>query len=840
MPDLLLELFSEEIPARMQRQAADELRKLVTNALVERGLTYEGAAAYATPRRLALQVVGLPGRQPDVREERKGPRVGAPEAAVAGFLKSAGLASLDQARIEKDKKGAEFYLAVIERPGAETIEVLADLLPAIIKSFPWPKSMRWGAASERTDSLRWVRPLHSIVATFGPETETPEIVPFEVDGIKSGDATRGHRFMSPGEFRVRRFEDYAMSLERAKVVLDPDRRRDIILHDAKDLAFAQHLELVEDAGLLEEVSGLVEWPVTLMGSFDESFLSVPPEVIRATIRVNQKCFVLRKQDGTLANRFILVSNIEASDHGATIVAGNERPIAARLSDAKFFYETDLKTKLEERLPKLDQIVFHEKLGTQGARVKRIAALARELAPIVGADPDKAARAATLCKADLVTEMVGEFPELQGLMGSYYAKAQGEDSSVASACYEHYKPQGQGDYVPTDPVSIAVALADKLDTLVGFWAIDEKPTGSKDPYALRRAALGVIRVVLENQIRINLSPAIRWGVLTYLCFGFRPELGYVALARDYDPQTENAPSPHWGNEPYRTLLNYDGFVDEKGADAGSAQMGYPDLSHGPDGAEDEIARRSAAYEELKKRLSELDSFHPFVVFGPPLDHSGSSVASNGLVDDLERTPHLRSIYERPAAFITTTLVPFFVDRLKVYLRDKGARYDLIDAALGAVALADGEAAAPLQDDLLMITKKVEALDSFLATDDGKNLLAGFKRAVNILKAEEKKDGPEAYAQRHAPNLRIEPQEHKLAAAIARAGEETAERLKKEDFADAMRALSKLREPVDEFFDKVTVNAENADLRLNRLRLLTELRRVMMGVADFGKVAGEATA
>ncbi|WP_330082820.1 glycine--tRNA ligase subunit beta [Methylocystis iwaonis] len=763
MPDLLLELFSEEIPARMQRQAADELRKLVTNALVERGLTYEGAAAYATPRRLALQVVGLPGRQPDVREERKGPRVGAPEAAVAGFLKSAGLASLDQAKIEKDKKGAEFYLAVIERPGAETIEVLADLLPAIIKSFPWPKSMRWGAASERSDSLRWVRPLHSIIATFGPETETPEIVPFEVDGIKSGDFTRGHRFMSPGEFRVRRFEDYAMSLERAKVVLDPDRRRDIILHDAKDLAFAHHLELVEDAGLLEEVSGLVEWPVTLMGSFDESFLAVPPEVIRATIRVNQKCFVLRKQDGTLANRFILVSNIEASDHGATIVAGNERPIAARLSDAKFFYETDLKTELEERLPKLDQIVFHERLGTQGARVKRIAALAKELAPIVGADPEKAARAATLCKADLVTEMVGEFPELQGLMGSYYAKAQGEDASVANACYEHYKPLGQGDYVPADPVSIAVALADKLDTLGGFWAIGEKPTGSKDPYALRRAALGVIRIALENELRL---PLLRQIAL--VLFRHAEDMA-KNLVDEFTPLIEAniKAAPGLEQDMIELFLGTEGIIRRFGHKLG------PDLA---------------------KRLS---------------------TAGRDLLE-------------------------FFVDRLKVYLRDKGARYDLIDAALGAVALADGEAAAPLQDDLLMITKKVEALDSFLATDDGKNLLAGFKRAVNILKAEEKKDGPEAYAQRHAPNLRIEPQEHKLAAAIARAGEETAERLKKEDFADAMRALSKLREPVDEFFDKVTVNAENADLRLNRLRLLAELRRVMMGVADFGKVAGEATA
>ena len=701
MPDLLLELFSEEIPARMQRQAAEDLKRLVTNALVERGLTYEGAAAYVTPRRLALQVVGLPGRQPDVREERKGPRVGAPEAAIQGFLKSAGLASIDEATIEKDPKKGEFYVAVIERAGAETIAVLAEILPAIVKAFPWPKSMRWGESSMRPDALRWVRPLHSIVATFGPETETPEIVRFSVDDIPASDKTFGHRFMAPTPFHVKRFEDYALALERAKVVIDPERRRDIILHDAKDLAFAQGLELIEDAGLLEEVAGLVEWPVTLMGSFDESFLSIPPEVIRATIRVNQKCFVLKKPDGGLANRFILVSNIEAKDGGATVIAGNQRVIAARLSDAKFFYETDLKTRLDDRLPKLDQIVFHEKLGTQGERIKRIAALARKLAPIVGADPDKAARAAMLCKADLVTEMVGEFPELQGLMGCYYASAQGEDASVAAACEEHYKPQGPGDRIPTNPVSVAVALADKLDTLTGFWAIDEKPTGSKDPYALRRAALGVIRIVLENQLRL----------------------------------------------PLLTLAN-------------------------------------------------------------------------------------------------ENLLEFFIDRLKVYLRDKGARYDLIDAALGAASVANPEAVEATltqpQDDLLMIKNKVEALEAFLGADDGKNLLAGYKRACNILKAEEKKDGAGAYDKAHAANLRIEQEEHKLAAAIARAKEETGEKLKKEDFTGAMHSLSKLREPVDHFFDKVTVNAENADLRLNRLRLLSELRRTMNGVADFDKVSGAGDA
>ncbi|MEF3367348.1 glycine--tRNA ligase subunit beta [Methylocystis sp. 9N] len=777
MSDLLLELFSEEIPARMQRQAADDLKRLVTNALVDRGLAYEGAAAYATPRRLALQIVGLPSRQPDLREERKGPRVGAPEAAIAGFLKSAGLAALDQARIEKDKKGAEFYLAVIERAGAQTIDVLADILPAIVKSFPWPKSMRWGAASERTDSLRWVRPLHSIVATFGPETEAPDIVRFEVDGIISGDTTYGHRFLAPQPIRAKRFEDYALSLDRAKVVIDPARRRDIILHDAKDLAFAQGLELVEDPALLEEVAGLVEWPVTLMGRFDESFLAIPPEVIRATIRVNQKCFVLRKDDA-LTNRFILVSNIEASDGGETVVAGNERVIAARLSDAKFFYETDLKLRLEERLPKLDNIVFHEKLGTQGERVKRIAALAKELAPIVGADAEKAERGATLCKADLVSEMVGEFPELQGLMGRYYAAAQGEDASVAAACEEHYKPQGPSDRIPTDPVSIAVALADKLDTLVGFWAIDEKPTGSKDPYALRRAALGVIRIVLENELRLTLLPIVR-----------------ITHARIMETQ----------------------------------QSIFIRKAHTLASEVDSATGREDVAEEM-------------------VTHLGSNLIPEN--PDHPNEPTFLE-HERFRFFIDETasaLLEFFVDRLKVYLRDKGARYDLIDAALGAVAEAEapspspqgGAEQAPLQDDLLMITRKVEALDKFLSTDDGKNLLSGYRRAVNILKIEEKKDGPDAYAQRHAPNLRIEPQEHKLAAAIARAREETAEHLKQEDFAGAMRALSKLRAPVDAFFDDVTVNAENADLRLNRLRLLAELRRVMTGVADFGKIAGETGA
>ena len=692
MPDLLLEIFSEEIPARMQQQAADDLKRLVTHALVEKGLVYEGAVAFATPRRLALHIAGLPARQPDVSEERKGPRVGAPETAIQGFLKSAGLASLEEATIEKDPKKGEFYVAILHKTGAQTIDILVDVLSSVIKTFPWPKSMRWGAASTQSDSLRWVRPLHSIVATFGPETETPEIIPVSIGHIQAAATTYGHRFMSPAPISVKRFEDYALLLERAKVVLDAARRRDIILHDAKDLAFAQGLELIEDPALLEEVAGLVEWPVTLMGKFDESFLAIPQEVIRTTIRVNQKCFVLRKTDGAMANHFILVSNIEASDGGVTIIAGNERVIAARLSDAKFFYETDLKIKLDDRLAKLDHIIFHEKLGTQGQRIDRIAKGARDLAPIVGADPDLAQRAAMLCKADLVSEMVGEFPELQGLMGRYYARAQGEDAAVAQACEDHYKPQGPNDRIPTQPVSIAVALADKLDTLTGFWSIDEKPTGSKDPYALRRAALGVIRILLENNIRL---------------------------------------------------------------------------------------------------------------------------------------PLLRRI--------SPDLLEFFIDRLKVYLRDRGARYDLIDAALGAL-VKQGAAieTSSVQDDLLIINQKVDALDKFLTTDDGQNLLAGYRRASNILKIEEKKDGANAYGAHHAPNLRIEPQEHKLAAAIARAREETSERIAQEDFAGAMRALAKLREPVDAFFDHVTVNATDAQLRINRLRLLSELRHVMSGVADFSKV------
>jgi glycyl-tRNA synthetase beta chain len=770
MPDLLLELLSEEIPARMQRRAAEDLRKLVTDALVERGFLYEGARAFATPRRLALHVVGLPAKGQDVREERRGPRVGSPDKAIEGFLKAAGLASLDQARIETDAKKGEYYVAVIERPGRVTPEVLTEILPAIIRDFPWPKSMRWGAQSAEPGSLRWVRPLQSIVCTFGPETEVPDVVPFAVDGVIAGDVTRGHRFMGPAPVKVRRFDDYVVALERARVVLDAERRRDIIRTEAQNLAFARGLELVEDEALLDEVAGLVEWPVVLMGSFDEAFLDIPSEVIRATIRANQKCFVLRdatssplagevarpqagseggagaslsddgapspappgkgEGKGDLSNHFILVANLEARDGGAAIIAGNERVVRARLSDAKFFWDTDRKTRLEDRLGRLRAIVFHEKLGTQYERVERIAALARVISDII--EPQKRVGetlfrgnaatyhnsvllAAHLAKADLVTEMVGEFPELQGLMGRYYAQAQGKPPQVARAIEEHYKPLGPSDRVPTDPVSVAVALADKIDTLVGFWAVGEKPTGSKDPYALRRAALGVIRLLLENGIRLPVVAVL---------VEHRVKQGAAFSA--YEPDEERGP------------------IEQ-------------------------------------------------------IEYSATEAALD--------------------------LLAFLAERLKVYLREQGARHDLIDAVF---ALAG-------QDDLLMIVRRVEALGRFLDTDDGKNLLAGYRRAANILRIEEKKDS-RSYDGMPDVTAFVADEEKALALALAKASAAASDAIGRDDFEEAMRALAELRPAVDAFFDKVTVNADDPRLRENRLRLLNMLRRATREVAEFSRIEG----
>jgi glycyl-tRNA synthetase beta chain len=742
MPDLLLELFSEEIPARMQARAAEDLRRMVTDRLVAEGLVYEGAKAFATPRRLALTVHGIPARQSDLKEERKGPRVGGPEAAIAGFLKATGLASLDEAKIQRDPKKGDFYIALIEKPGRATLDVLADMLPVIVRTFPWPKSMRWGERSARPGALQWVRPLHAIVATFGIDTEEPDVVRFAIDGIEAGQTTYGHRFMAPAAISVRRFEDYEAKLKAAKVVLDPQARKDIILADARQLAFAQGFELVEDQALLDEVAGLVEWPVVMMGSFEKEFLSIPSEVIRATIRTNMKCFVVNDPNtGKLTNKFILTANIEAPDGGKTIVGGNERVIRARLSDAKFFYETDLKTKLEDRLPKFDNIVFHEKLGSQAERIARIERLAAEIAPLVGADIEKTRRAAHLAKADLLTEVVGEFPELQGLMGKYYALAQGEDASVAAASEEHYKPQGPADRVPTDPVSIAVALADKIDTLVGFWAIDEKPTGSKDPYALRRAALGVIRLIVDSGLRIHLLSA--------------------------------------SLQPLRRLRLSANITEQRRLQTVQAK---------------ENPKTAQAFAQLAVEARELEARFRL---GAP-----------------EQADELMVRHE---------LLSFFADRLKVQLRDQGARHDLVDAvfALGG------------QDDLLMIVRRVEALGKFLDTDDGKNLLAGTKRANNILAIEEKKDKRKFEGEPN-PALYGLAEEKALANAIDLAKVEGSVAVMNEDFESAMSAMAKLRPAVDAFFDKVKVNDDDPNVRENRLKLLNEIRSATRAVADFSRI------
>jgi glycyl-tRNA synthetase beta chain len=741
MPDLLLELFSEEIPARMQARAAEDLRKAVTDRLVAAGLLYEGAKAFVTPRRLTLAVHGIPAKQPDIKEEKKGPRVGAPEGAIAGFLKSAGLKSIGEAKVQPDKKG-DFYLAVVEKPGRPAIEVLGEIIPDVVRSFPWPKSMRWGSGR-----LTWVRPLHSIVAMFGPETEEPDVVPFAVEGVTVGATTYGHRFLAPGAIKVGRLDDYMAKLEKAKVVVDAARRQDIILADAKNLAFAQGLELIEDAGLLAEAAGLVEWPVVLMGAFDEAFLQIPPEVIRTTIRANQKCFVLRDAKADkLAPRFILISNMEATDGGKAIIAGNERVIRARLSDAKFFYETDLKTRLEDQLQKLSEIVFHERLGSQIERIERIERLAREIAAAVHADPEKAARAARLAKADLVTQMVGEFPELQGVIGRYYAQAQGEDESVARAVEDHYKPQGPSDRIPTEPVAIAVALADKFDTLAGFWAIDEKPTGSKDPYALRRAALGTIRIVLENGLRLSLRRAVASATKPVLA-----RIYHLSLGKDQS-EVEGIASRLISEVLHRWAERI----------AGTARNG---------------------------------------------DHSG--------VPDIDAD----------AETLAADLLAFFAERLKVYLRERGARHDLVDAVF----------ALPDQDDLVLIVRRVDALAKFLDTEDGKNLLAGYKRATNILRIEEKKDG-KSHTGAPDPKAYKQDEERALSAAISEARKEATVAVKQEDFAAAMSAMAKLRPYVDAFFEKVTVNVDEPKLRENRLKLLNEIREATRAVADFSRIEG----
>ena len=685
MADLLIELFSEEIPAGLQAPAAQNLKKLLTNGMVEAGLTYANASAFHTARRLTLVVEGLLDASPTVQEERKGPKVGAPEQAIDGFLRGAGL-SMDDLEVRDDKKG-QVYFAKITKPGRPAAEIVAEVLEATIRNFPWPKSMRWGSGS-----LRWVRPLQSILCVLSNEAEV-SVVPLDVDGIKAGNQTRGHRFMAPDAFAVSGFEDYETKLKRAKVILRADERQAAIWQEAQTQAFALGQSVVEDTGLLAEVAGLVEWPVVLMGQIDEEFLDLPPEVLKTSMKEHQKFFSVSNPKTGRIERFVTVANIEAADQGATILKGNQKVLAARLADAKFFWENDLreaKAGMGNWKAALENVTFHNKLGSQAARIKRIAALARDLAPVVGADPDMAEQAALVAKADLSSEMVYEFPELQGLMGRYYAEKAGMSADIASACEAHYSPLGPSDDVPTAPVSVAVALADKLDMLTGFWAIDEKPTGSKDPFALRRAALGVIRLTLDNHLTLPLADRLA------------------------------------------------------AADAGA-------------GAAD--------------------------------------------------------------------LLGFFQDRLKTYLRDRGIRHDVIDACI----------AMPQSDDLALLVKRAEALQGALGTDDGENLIQGFKRANNILSQAEEKDGVEysfgadvKYAENEAEKV--------LFAALDSADKTIQPAMATQDFAAAMAAMATLRGPIDAFFEAVKINADSALVRRNRLNLLSRIRTTCLSVADLTKVEG----
>ena len=749
MPDLLIELFSEEIPARMQARARDDLKKLVTDGLVEAGLTYRAAQAFSTPRRLTLALEALTAESRAVREERKGPAVGAPEKAVEGFLRSTGL-TMDRLEVRDDKKG-QVYFAVIEKPGRPAAEIVAEVLETTIRSFPWPKSMRWG-----TGTLRWVRPLHSILCIL-TDDHGAEVVPLDIDGIASGSATRGHRFLAPDAFAVTGFDDYQAKLKRAHVILSSDDRADHIWHDATTMAFAAGLEVVEDKGLLAEVAGLVEWPVVLMGKIGEDFLGLPPEVLQTSMREHQKFFSCRNPKTGRIEGFVTVANTETSDHGATILKGNQKVLSARLSDARFFWENDLRTVksvgMEGMAAGLANVTFHNKLGSQADRIARIEALAREIAPLVGAKPDLAAEAARVAKADLQSAMVGEFPELQGTMGVYYAKAAGLPEAVAMACKAHYQPLGPSDDVPTDPVSVAVALADKIDTLTGFWAIDEKPTGSKDPFALRRAALGVIRLVLGNGVRIGLA-----GLLSEHCLDALLDLNRREHARKL----------------------------------GEIEGNYADFL----GATGLAALKSNAFIHITaKKLIEVSDPGLMVALG----QFGEKRASD--------------------------LLAFFHDRLKVHLRDEGIRHDVIDASL----------AMPGNDDLTLLVRRAEALAAFLKTDDGENLLQGFKRANNILTQAEARDGVE-YSFGADPKFAEDPAERTLFTALDAAEGAIAPAMKAEDFATAMTAMASLRAPIDAFFEAVQVNTDNAVVRRNRLNLLSRIRQICLSVADLTKLEG----
>ena len=783
MPDLLIELFSEEIPARMQGKARDDLRKLVTDGLVEAGLTYASAGAFSTPRRLVLSVEGLTAESRPVREERKGPSTSAPAQAVEGFLRSTGL-TLEQLERRAEKKGETFY-AVVEKPGRAAAVIVAEVLEGVIRAFPWPKSMRWGSGS-----LRWVRPLQSIICLLTDEAGA-HVVPMEVDGIKAGNVTEGHRFMGNGRFTVSGFDDYAVKLKRARVVLDTAEREAAIWQGAQNLAFAAGMEVVADPGLLAEVAGLVEWPVPLMGRIAEAFLGLPPEVLQTSMKEHQKFFSVRNPKTGRIEGFVTVANIEAADGGEVILKGNQKVLAARLSDAKFFWENDLRVAkahsdsgpMGEWAEGLKAVTFHNKLGSQAERIERIAALAREIAPLVGADADDAERAARLAKLDLRSSMVGEFPELQGVMGRYYAlealdatppqsdhapdlirglpesqrgpgSGPGRVAAIADAARDHWRPKGESDSVPTEPVSVAVALADKIDTLTGFWAIDEKPTGSKDPFALRRAALGVLKLINENGLRIDLLDCLNLSM-------FEVCLTHLKMSKDFVDRNQinwTSDPVHWFREFKRGAVSESQVVDKlQNLDMELVELAF-----------DALARRSEKANDL---------------------------------------------------------LAFFHDRLKVYLKDQGVRHDVIDACL----------AMPGNDDLTLLVKRATALSETLKTEDGANLLQGFKRANNILSQAEAKDGVE-YSFGADVKFAETDEERALFAALDKAEAAITPAMAQEDFATAMAAMAALRAPIDAFFTAVQVNSDNQIVRRNRLNLLHRIRSICSGVADLTRIEG----
>ncbi len=802
MPDLLIELFSEEIPARMQARAREDLKSMVTNGLVEAGLTYASAGAFSTPRRLTLAIEGLSSASPVMHEERKGPKVGAPQPAIDGFLRSTGL-TLDQLHIHDDKKGA-FYCAHISRPGRPAADILAEVLDTTIRTFPWPKSMRWGSGS-----LRWVRPLHAILALSVTDSGA-EVIPFTLDGLTAGDTTRGHRFMAPDAFRVTSFDDYAAKLKRAFVVLDPAERAAMIEAEVRTRAFALGLELVEDAGLLAEVAGLVEWPVVLVGEIGESFLHLPPEVLQTSMREHQKFFSLRNPATGQIVRFVTVANRETTDGGATILRGNQKVLTARLSDAKFFYDNDLRTVanvgLSGMAEGLASVTFHNKLGSQKARIDRICALAREIAPLVGASPDLAEEAARIAKADLQSDMVGEFPELQGTMGVYYARAAGLPEAVALACKAHYQPLGPSDAVPTDPVSVAVALADKIDTLTGFWAIDEKPTGSKDPFALRRAALGVIRLVLGNGSRTRLFEVFKQDIASWMARQMKHSAFEAAAVA-----ADQSLLKHEEEAKYKeALISLDSATLVKRIV--SSHFDYLPLVSG------------------RNRGEELSKLFIVTEIADFLEESRGALFADWSEEakrewDPDRFSEIREIARKVALSVASDLLSFFHDRLKVFLKDEGIRHDVIDACL----------AMPKNDDLTLLVTRARALSATLKTDDGQNLIQGFKRANNILTQAEARDGVE-YSFGADPKFAETPEELALFQALDAAEAAIAPAMAQEDFSAAMSAMAALRAPIDAFFTAVQINTDNAITRRNRLNLLHRIRATCLSVADLTKVEG----